>query len=421
MKLRPNYFILLALFPVFMFCQEQKEWKKEALLITPEVLIGKTAESNDGFPNRKLQKQFILGIGKDHKNNPLEWAHWLKAPKTGVGIGYTDFGNLDSLGIALTIIPYVEFNLFNQKRLSMLVGMGGSYFNKKFDAVTNPKNQAVTTDLTWAYRAYFYYNFFGREKTDWRLGVGYSHHSNGHTKLLNQGYNSFLVSLSAEFNNPLGVSEVNTTHPNSFSKTIYSYYSIRAGLGMSALSVAFNEKKHVYSISGEYGRVFNKTLKVGVGFYYRMYEHYYDYITNNESLVQEGREFEYFKEDAWRYATNIGVSVNAEFLLNHIGLDIQLGYNFHKPGYQIDWRINEGWDNTPREVPASWMFGEFNSKYKLKKQISSRLGVKYYLFGTTVVPTNNFYIGAHINSNLGQADFTELSLGYVRSFNLSER
>jgi len=412
---------LLSVF-VLTYGQENKTWKKKALVITPELMFGKTAESNDGFPDRKLQKQFLFNIGRDQSENPSEWSHWLKGPKTGVGLGYTDFGNLDSLGIALTVIPFIEFNLFRQHRLKMLVGLGGSYFNKEYDPNTNPNNQAVTTDFTWAFRAYFYYEFLSSKRIDWRLGLGYSHHSNGHTRLLNQGYNSFLVSLSADIKNPFNASEGEIiNNSQSFTRTVYSYYSIRAGLGQSALSVAFNEKKAVYSISGEYGKVYNKTLKIGVGFYYRLYEHYYDYIKNNESLVQEGREFEYFKENPWRYATNIGVSINAEFLLNHIGLDIQIGFNLHKPGYQIDWRINEGWDNTPRDAPEDWMFGEFNSKYKLKKRISSRLGLKYYLINTKKVPTSNLYLGAHLNSNLGQADFTELSIGYVHSFNIKNR
>lgn len=33
------------------------------------------------------------------------------------------------------------------------------------------------------------------------------------------------------------------------------------------------------------------------------------------------------------------------------------------------------------------------------------------------MPENNFYIGAHINSNLGQADFSEISLGYIYNLN----
>ena len=49
------------------------------------------------------------------------------------------------------------------------------------------------------------------------------------------------------------------------------------------------------------------------------------------------------------------------------------------------------------------------------------MGLKYYLIGTTKVPKNNLYLGFHINANLGQADFTELSLGYVYSFNFMNR
>ena len=160
----------------------------------------------------------------------------------------------------------------------------------------------------------------------------------------------------------------------------------------------------------------NKTYKLGIGFYYRYYDHYYDYIKNNESLVQDGREFEGFRKNPWYNATALGITINGEFLLNHIGIDLQIGANVFKPAYKIDWRINEGWDNTPREIPEDWVLGEYTTKFKLKHIISSRMGLKYYLFGNDDTPTHNLFVAAHINSNLGQADFTEFSLGYVYSF-----
>ena len=122
----------------------------------------------------------------------------LKAPKTGFSLGITDFGNRDSLGIAISAMPFIEFKAFGSEKWSVLTGMGASYFTKKFNEDTNPQNQAVTTDITWAFRMYLYYQFLSTKDLDWRLGLGYSHHSNGHTRLLNQGYNSFLVSLSAD-------------------------------------------------------------------------------------------------------------------------------------------------------------------------------------------------------------------------------
>ena len=154
-------------------------------------------------------------------------------------------------------------------------------------------------------------------------------------------------------------------------------------------------------------------------------------------MVRPGQEFAKFRENPWRYASNFGVHLNGEVLLGHFGVSTQLGFNFYKPAYAIDWRINEGWDYPPRELPPNWVLGEYNTKYQLKKYISSRLGIRYYLWdtrsrnGSWVASTQNVkdglqigsaqgkrhsinpFIGAHLNANLGQADFTELSFGVI--------
>ncbi|MDC8000289.1 acyloxyacyl hydrolase [Aequorivita todarodis] len=420
MKNRLTIFLLFV--PFFSFAQTAQDWKKSALTFTPEILFGKTMEANDGFPDTKLQKQVILSFGRNHTNNPQQWAQRLKMPKTGLSIGVTDFGNLDSLGLGFTAMPFIEFKAFGSDRWKILTGMGASYFTKKFDAETNPKNQAVTTDITWAFRLYLNYQFLSTKNIDWRTGIGYSHHSNGHTRLLNQGYNSFLVSLSADIKNPLNRPEKaqSATSPE-YKKTVYNYFAVRAGLGRNVFALAFNDKKSVYTIAGEYGKVYNNTFKVGIGFYYRFYQHYYDYIEGNESLVQPGREFDYFRSNPWYYSTNLGLSLHGEIFLNHVGIDLQLGINFHKPAYKMEWRINEGWDNTPREISDTWVLGTLDGTYKKKNRISSRLGLKYYLIGMEKAPKNNFYLGANLNANLGQADFTELSFGYVHNFNLKTR
>lgn len=420
MKLQLAFLILLL--PLFSTAQTVDNWKKSAFIFTPEILLGLTMEANHGFPDTKPQKQLILNFGREHKYNPQQWAQRLKAPRTGLSIGVTDFGNRDSLGIALTALPYIEFNAFGSDKWKVLTGIGASYFSKKFNAETNPLNQAVTTDLTWAFRMYLLYRFLVTDRIDWRVGLGYSHHSNGHTRLLNQGYNSFLLSVSATLKNPLKHPEMPTDYTKpAYGKSVYNYIAFRGGLGQNVFALAFNDRKNVYTISGEYGRVYNNTFKIGVGFYYRFYQHYYDYIVGNESLVQSGREFDYFRSDPWYYATNLGISLHGEIFLNHVGIDLQLGFNLHKPAYKLEWRINEGWDNTPRVISKTWVLGELDGTYKRKHRISSRLGLKYYLIGMEKAPKNNFYLGAHLNANLGQADFTELSLGFVHRFGIRER
>ena len=51
--------LILLLVPFLMLSQDNNSWKKTSLVITPEILLGNTAESNDGFPDTELQKQIV--------------------------------------------------------------------------------------------------------------------------------------------------------------------------------------------------------------------------------------------------------------------------------------------------------------------------------------------------------------------------
>ena len=56
---------------------------------------------------------------------------------------------------------------------------------------------------------------------------------------------------------------------------------------------------------------------------------------------------------------------------------------------------------------------ELDNYYWFKRFISGKLGLKYYLLNTINFPKHNFSIGAYICSNLGQADYSEISMGYT--------
>jgi hypothetical protein len=52
----------------------------------------------------------------------------------------------------------------------------------------------------------------------------------------------------------------------------------------------------------------------------------------------------------------------------------------------------------------------------MKRLFASRLGLKVYAISTEKNPPINAFIGAHINANMGQADFSSLSIGIVKRF-----
>ena len=398
---------------IFSFCllcficgygQKNDSNSKDSYFVTPEFLIGKTIPANTFFPKANLQTALFIDFGKNNFKNPNEWASWLYNPKTGVYLGISDFGNTEKLGKSYTLMPYIEFGFskWGLRKLNMRVGMGGAYIDTQHDPVTNEFNRAITTELTWAFRAFLYYDVYAHKNMTFRIGGGISHLSNGHIRLPNQGLNALLLSVSSRINlNPERDIDHETFEKKTFERTLQYYYSIRTGIGQQTLLEAeeYNTKKEVYSAAISAGKIYNKVLKVGVGFSYRFYEHYYDYIKENE--------LEDYIDHPYRNSTNFNVFIGAELLLSHVGLEWQMGFNIYKPFYKEQWLLTE-------EDGLNWY-------YEIKKALPSRLGLKLYALNTNKSPKNNFFIGANINSNFGQADFNELSFGYVHSLSIKKR
>ena len=124
--MRRLFFILGLMIPLILSAQDNSEVKRSEFIVTPEIMVGHSAEANDFYPERNPQIQVLVNLGWEHDLNPQEWAQRLKGPRTGLSLGYTNFGNADSLGSSFTILPFIEFNVFRSRRLKILTGMGGS-------------------------------------------------------------------------------------------------------------------------------------------------------------------------------------------------------------------------------------------------------------------------------------------------------
>lgn len=399
--------------------QNTDDFKNSKLFFVPEIVIGKTLEANTDFPDTQLQKDLFFSLGWYNNDTDKEWASRLNYPNIGVSIGFTDFGNSENIGYAYSILPFIEFSILKQKikGLNLHVAFGSSYMDTQYNENSNEFNRAITTKINWSFRSFLYYDVFKNKTTDWRLGLGLLHHSNGHTKLPNQGLNSIAASISAKID---GEKEaVLNLETHNFKSKSQTYLDFRFGLGQNVLSEKFNSKKEVYSIAASAGKIINNTFKFGGGFYYRFYEHYYDYINNNEALVVE--QVPHYTKNPFGYATAFGLFATSELLIDHIGIELDLGLNIYKPFYKIDWQLNKGYSFENAENETIEVLGELDWYYEIKRTVSARMGLKYYLRNTNRAPKHNLYIGAHINANLGQADFTELSLGYVYRFNLKTK
>ncbi len=377
----------------------------DSYYLLPELSIGKTAPANKFFPKTGAQTSLFFSIGNSNKNKTEEWIARLNYPSTGISLGLSGFGNNEALGNAITLMPFLEFDIMPSKtRLKLNMGLGVSRFSKKFDRLSNRFNRAISTDYNWSFRSLLLYDLFKNHPDRLRLGAGYFHQSNGHTKLPNQGLNTFTVSISSKIFSENRVVAPKETEHLTPKKTKQYYLSLRTGIGQQILTYDdflltdiedYNQPKEVYSLAIGGGLVINKFLKIGGGFHYRFYEHYFDYIKRNKT--------EPFVNAPFKNATNFGIFFGGELLLSHVGLEFQMGINLYKPFYEVDWLLNEE---------------ELNWYYEIKKHVPARMGLKLYALNTDNQPKHNFFLGATINANLGQADFSELSIGYVRRFDM---
>lgn len=372
-----------------------------------EYVLGKTSPANEFFPELKVNQTITLFVGKKHFSDDA-WVQSLQNPETGILFQYSNYGNDEFVGSSYSLMPYLEIPLFNSKtkKLHLNSAIGASYFNKNFDDGKNWQNKAISTDFTWAYRMFLNYSIFSSKSFDTRASIGYSHHSNGHIKWPNQGLNTFSVGLNLKFN-----PQKTTNDSISINDTKYApvkFFHVKAGIGQQSIYRLENDTKEVYSTSFAFGKIYKNTYKIGIGFFYTFYESYYDYIKDEKFLVNE--DYPELKENPIYNSSAYGVFVNGELLMNHFAVEAQLGFNIDKPFYKIDYRLN-----SEIYVPETgdYVPNDLDGYYNIKRYVSGKLGLKYYAWNTKDMPKHNLSLGAYICSNLGQADYSELSLGYT--------
>jgi hypothetical protein len=207
--MRIKYTWLLLFFSCLVYAQQKDSIASFSHFITPSFLLGETLPSNSGFPETDLQKALFVDFGKYHNQKLDEWAYRLKYARTGVSVGFTDYGNPEFVGYSISAIPFIEFDFLRKKKkdLKMNIGIGTTYFTREYDSVPyifneilENTNRSVSTRFTWSFRLFLHYDLIKKRKTNWRIGAGFYHHSNGHMSLPNNGMNSFLLSLSSQTN-----------------------------------------------------------------------------------------------------------------------------------------------------------------------------------------------------------------------------
>ncbi|MBN1951860.1 MAG: acyloxyacyl hydrolase [Bacteroidales bacterium] len=374
--------------------------RRNIFYLEPEYSIGKIVPNRSRFPGAGYSSCYSLNLGVFY-NSPLNgWASFYNYPFSGVTLSMTDLGNEKIFGKQFTVMPFIEFNTANrlENSIYLKIGLGCSYFTKHFDGLENRKNKEIGSSCTWSFQSFMYYSLFVSQNLSINIGGGYLHSSNGHIQLPNYGLNQAALSVSTRF----FTSCINPAFQPKNSRVTVNrdmtfYLMARSGLGIheygSANGPVGGPKRLVNSLTVSSGVLLREYIKLDAGFTARYYHHYYHQILNTANTD--------YSDEPRLNASNLYFFLGVEFLVGHIGMDIEGGLNLFKPYYREHYLTMEG---------------DTDFDYWLKQLFNTKLGLDYYLINPKKTPKLNGFLGASINANFGQADFSEVCAGMLYYF-----
>lgn len=378
-----------------------------------EYSIGETSSANNTFISLKASQTFGVGFGIQH-NDSLNWVKQLRNPYTGMILQVSNHGNVEKIGHSLSLLTYFEKPIIlKNEKLKLLSGIGIAYHTEKH-TIENWQNKAISTDVTWAYRLGVYYSIWSNSQLDSRINLNYLHYSNGHIQWPNSGINTLALGLNMTYNGFKATENPNekVISEKDIKKEKQTFFSVQTGIGQHALYRFYNYRRNVYSFDFMYGKIYNKIHKVGLGVYMRQYTNNYKYIKEGNNLVSE--DYPELQKNPFLNSSSMGIALNYEFLMQHVSIETELGLTLYRPFFPAEYRLNATLINKQTGLYEN---GKAEGmEYTLKRFVSGKLGLKYYLFNTNKTPKNNVYLGGHIVSVLGQADYSELALGYIHTF-----
>ncbi|MBN2610599.1 MAG: acyloxyacyl hydrolase [Bacteroidales bacterium] len=401
-----RYSTHLHLFFLFCICnvnliaaQDPVVEKKPVFFIEPEYLAGFVYPNHSDFPETGGSHTLALNLGWFQTTTNKKWASFYNFPFTGITISRANPGNRNVFGDQYSVVPYITFNVLNRINHSVFfkIALGGSYFTRFYDASENPDNLVIGSHFTWSFQSFMYYSVYTGSRLSLNLGAGYMHNSNGHIQLPNVGLNQAAIGISVKyFTHPIHPG----FHPRQYrveAERKKRYYAmVRTGIGMheygSATGPIGGEKRLVNSVTVSAGMLLKEHIRVGAGLAGRIYHQYHHHILNPADSLYSDRP--------WLNASNLYFFINCEFLTGHIGMDIAGGLNLYKPYFKRHYNTLEG---------------EIDFDYWLKKLFNTRIALNYYLINTQKKPRNNIFVGASINANFGQADFSGICIGVTHN------
>ncbi len=268
------------------------------------------------------------------------WQTFFNYPIIGVTAFYSDLGNVDVIGKAYALYPFINFP-FNKSKINTLglrFGVGIGYLTNKFHPTENYHNTSIGTNFNAAINITLEYKRYIAERFRLSLFAGLTHFSNGCSSEPNNGINIINAGISTTYllNYPKEYIPKQTVN-HSYKKIKPEFY---IGLSLAYKNVEVHQEgnSNVFNLELYILDRITNISKIGIGL-----DLVYD-ATDNISLRKHyGNNVQFTVVELLKPGIGIAYEMmmgDASFLFNFgyhpYGLDMSYGRWYQKLALKVD-------------------------------------------------------------------------------------
>lgn len=269
-----------------------------------------------------------------------DWQSYFNYPTIGVTALYSGLGNIDIIGKAYAIYPFINFP-FNKSKTNtfgLRFGVGLGYITEKFDLTSKYHNIYIGSNFNAAINIALEYKHYLSNRFKISVFAGLTHFSNGCSNYPNSGINIINAGAGLTYllTNPHSYIPKSEDNDN-YLKTIDCEYYIGISAGIKRIEYNQKENIGVYHIDFYIMDRISNLSKIGLGF-----DLVYD-ATDNISIIDDYGYQQFTFIEMLKPGISLAYELmmgDASFLFNFgyhpYGLDMSFGRWYQKIAMKVD-------------------------------------------------------------------------------------
>ena len=384
-------FFLLLLKPLSILAFESDSLKitKPKLHFELAQNVGKTIANHPRFPYTNISTVTEFSFLRQCIGTE-KWHQSYGFPEVGSTFLFGSFGNQSVLGNCFAAFPTISFEPPVEKKISFQkkFGLGLAFFDRPYNKQTDSTNIAIGSHVTAVANLALTAKFKLANNVFASAGISYFHFSNAHYQLPNLGLNATLARVGIIYYPHQ--KQTNFYRVNAISYDEKFHLNIKLGIGINergkTLGPIGGAKYVLYLASVFATKNYSPAGKFQIGLEG-------NYNNGSRNLIRDKNIYSIQRD---LRSTTALFFLGNEFVWNHLSFVVQGGLYLYNPLF--------------RELLSRQR--HITTKEHLKSWFTAKMGLQYYVFNVQKTNRNQIYFGAYVKTNLGQADYLDLGVGY---------